>query len=470
LGLFNEAEVCADSSLLETTPEETITYTRKKTVGKRDEMYANLPTKQRVHELPEEERVCPICGGDLHACGHEVLRREIEVVPATVRAVEHVQTVYSCRDCEKNSDGELAVPMVKAPVPAPVIPGSGIASPSLVAFVLSNKYVLALPLSRQEQEFKRQDIIISRQTMANWCIYVACHWLKPMFDLLHEVLLTYDISQADETTLQVINEANRKASTKSYLWLYQTGKYAQHQVVLFEYSETRAGKNPQKFLSGFTGFLNADAYAGYYALEDKSVTLCGCWTHARRKFVDVLKTVPRHFYDVSPASVGLKYCDQLFDLERKYDKQGISPEKRHELRQLESKPIALAFFAWANDLLPTLPDKGKLREAVGYAVNQKERLMSFLLDGRIEISNNRAERSIRPFTIGRNNWLFAYSPKGAEASAVIYSIVETAKANGLVPFKYLQFLFETLPNIPNAQFIDCLPWNPIVQQRCSVDT
>jgi transposase len=172
LGLFNEAETNANDALAEPTLEETITYKRKKRVGKRDEMYAGLPTEQVVHELPEEERVCPICGGELHACGHEVLRREIEVIPATIRAVEHVQTVYSCRDCEKNSDGELAVPMVKASVPAPVIQGSAIASPSLVAFILSNKYVLALPLRRQEQEFERQDIIISRQTMANWCIYV----------------------------------------------------------------------------------------------------------------------------------------------------------------------------------------------------------------------------------------------------------------------------------------------------------
>ena len=470
LGLFNEAEVYADRSVPEPTIEETITYNRKKRSGKRDELYENLPTEQRIHELPIEERVCSICGGDLHACGHEVLRRELEVVPASIKAIEHVQTVYGCRDCEKNGDGATAMPMIKAEVPKPVIAGSGIASPSLVAFVLSNKYVLALPLNRQEEEFKRQDIIISRQTMANWCIYVAVHWLMPIYALLHGVLKAFNNNHADETTLQVINELNRKAATNSYLWVYLTGKYAEHQVVLFEYTETRAGKHPLKFLEGYTGSLNADAYPGYYTLEDKGITLIGCWTHARRKFVDVLKTVPKHQHESHPASVGLRHCDQVFALERKFDEQSLSPDERHERRQTESKPVALALFSWAEGLLPSLADKSKLKEAVYYAVNQQHRLMNFLTDGHLEPSNNRAERTIRPFTIGRNNWLFAYSPDGAKASAIIYSVVETAKANGLVPYKYLEFLFETLPNIPKERFSDCLPWNPLVKELCIAPT
>lgn len=466
LDLFNEAEVVCDKTLPEPTIEETITYKRKKRVGKRDEMYEDLPTVQRIHELAEDERVCPICGGELHACGHEILRREIEVIPATVRAVEHIQTVYACRDCEQNADDEAPAPMVKASVPAPVINGSGIASPSLVAFILSNKFVLALPLSRQEQEFERQGIIILRQTMANWCIFVADKWLKPIYTLLCAVLLAYDINHADETTFQVINEPGRKASTKSYLWIYLTGKHADFQVVLFEYSETRAGKNPQAFLKDFSGYLIVDAYAGYHALEKQGVTLCGCFTHARRKFVDMLKTLPKHLQKDSPASVGVSYCDCLFELERRFDELGVSPQERYELRQSESKPIVLALVAWAAELLPTLPDKGKMREAVVYIVNQQSRLMNFLLDGRIEISNNRAERGIRPFTVGRNNWMFAYSPKGAQASAIIYSIVETAKANGLIPFKYLEFLFEVLPNTPVEQYADFLPWTPVAQERC----
>jgi len=468
--LFNEVELSADETQPEPTLEETITYKRKKRNGKRDELYANLPTEQRVHELSDDERICPVCGGDLHACGHEVYRRELEVVPASIKAVEHVQTVYTCRDCENKNDGDVAQPMIKADVPKPVIPGSGIASPSMVAFILSNKYVLALPLNRQEDEFKRQNITISRQTMANWCMYVSTHWLMPIYALLHSVLLAFTNIHADETQLQVINEPNRKATTKSYMWVYLTGMYAEHQVVLFEYSQTRGGTHPQKFLEGFTGSLNVDGYQGYYALEDSKVTLCGCWTHARRKFVDVLKTVPKHLHENHPATVGLRYCDQLFDLERKYDELGLTPDQRYIHRQSESKPITTAFFAWASNLLPAVADKSKIRDAIVYAVNQQQRLVKFLSDGHLEISNNRAERAIRPFAIGRNNWMFAYSPDGANASAVIYSIVETAKANGLVPFKYLEFLFNTLPNIPTAQFSDCLPWNASVKELCSAPT
>jgi hypothetical protein len=281
-------------------------------------------------------------------------------------------------------------------------------------------------------------------------------------------MLTLEILHGDETRYQVINEPGRKATTNSWLWAYRSGIYEKYQIVLFEYSETRAGKNPLEFLAGFTGFLNADAYQGYYALEDKGVTLCGCWTHARRKFVDVLKTLPRPIQKDSPASVGLAYCDRLFALERKYSEEELTPKQRHERRQTDSKPITQAFFSWAGDLLPTLVNDDKLKEAVGYAVNQQVRLTNFLLDGRLEISNNSAERSIRPVAIGRKNWMFSYSPMGANASAIIYSIVETAKANNLVPFKYFEFLFETLPNIPSEQFSDCLPWSSIVQERCAV--
>ena len=467
MSLFNEAEVNADKNVAEPTEEEIITYKRKKRIGKRDELYANLPTERRLHELPENERVCSICGGDLHACGHEVLRREIEVIPATIKAVEHVQTVYGCRACEQNNDGETALPMVKAEVPKPVIPGSGIASPSLVAFVLSNKYELSLPLNRQEEAFKRQGIIISRQTMANWCMFSSQRWLMPIFILLRDVFHAALNGHVDETATQVINEPGRKATTKSYMWVYLTGKYEEHQVVLFEYTETRAGSHPLTFLAGFDKTLNADGYQGYYALEGKGVTLAGCWSHVRRKFVDALKTVPIHMQKDHPAAVGISYCDKLFNLERAYDEQGLSLDERLMRRQEESKPVADAFFAWANELLPSLQDRSKLREAVVYAVNQQHRLLHFLADSRIEISNNRAERAIRPFTIGRNNWLFAFSPEGAEASAVIYSIVQTAKANGLIPFKYLEFLFETLPNIPHEKYADCLPWVPAVKDRCS---
>jgi len=464
LGLFNEAEVLADD-----VPEsETVgPYNRKKRKGKREEFYDGLPTEQIIHELPEDERVCPECGGPLHACGHEVLRREVKVIPAQVIAEEHVQTVYGCRDCEQNSADD-APPMVKAPVPAPVISGSGIASPSLLSFILCNKYVLALPLYRQEQELQRIGIHISRQTLANWIIFVAVHWLAPIYGLLLEELLKNDILHADETSLQVIKEDGRKASQKSYMWMYHTGRDAVRHVALFEYQPTREGKHPLEFLAGFQGFLHVDAYAGYRGLEDQGVILVECWVHARRKFDEALKALRKDERANAAANIGLTYCNKLFELERKFDELNLSPEERAGRREVESRPIAEAFFAWAESMLPQTLPKSKLGQAVGYAVNQKPWLMNFLLDGRLELSNNRAERSIRPFTVGRKNWLFSYCARGAKASAIAYSIIETAQANGLVPFMYLNYLFQTLPNIPVEQFHECLPWSPAVQECCKI--
>jgi len=461
LGLFNEAEVLADE-----TPETIVTYARKKKrKGKREEFYEGLATERVVYELPESERVCPDCGKPLHTCGHEVLRREVEIIPAQVRAVEHVQTVYSCRNCEQN---DISTPMLKSIVPAPVISGSGIASPSLLSYIISNKYVLALPLYRQEQELERIGIHISRQTMANWVIYVSAHWLTPIYELLRSQLLSNDILHADETTLQVIKEKGRKASQKSYIWMYHTGKDAEKQVAVFEYQQTRDGKHPQKFLTGYGGFLHVDGYAGYNELEKSGVTLVECWAHIRRKFDEALKVLKKQDRVNAASNTGLNYCNKLFELECKFDEEVLTHEERANRREIESKPVAEAFFAWAEETQPKTLPKSKLGIAVTYAVNQKAWLMNFLLDGRLELSNNRAERTIRPFTVGRKNWLFSFCEKGATASAIVYSIIETALANGLVPFMYLNYLLETLPDITTSKLPDCLPWNPIVQEICGI--
>ena len=464
-GLFNEAEAFANPHTAPPEWDQVITYKRKKCAGKRESLYEGLPTETVIHELPKEEQICPECGNGLHACGHEVLRRELEIIPAQVRAVEHVQTVYSCRSCEKHSDAD-ALPMIKSTVPAPVISGSGIASPSLVAFIMCNKYVLALPLYRQEQELRRIGVNLSRQTMANWMIYAANQWLIPLYTLLKMMLIQCDILHADETRVQVIREPGRKATTDSYMWMYHTGRYSPTQVALFEYTATREGKHPLTFLSGFNGYLHVDAYAGYRALEGQGVTLVECWAHVRRKFDEALKVLDKKERQNATANIGLDYCNRLFKLERDYEAVNLTPEERIKRREAESKPIALAFFAWANEILPKTLPKSKFGQAIGYALNQQSFLMNFLLDGRLELSNNRAENSIRPFTVGRKNWLFSFTPKGANASAVIYSIVETAKANGLVPFAYLNFLFQTLPNIPLDRFSECLPWIPIVHKIC----
>lgn len=481
LGMFDEAEGAANPHVPEPTIEE-IAYTRKKKQkGSREEFFAGLPSEQVIHELPVDERVCPVCEGELHACGHAVLRRELEIIPARVRALEHVQTVYSCRDCEQktmHSDDESgnqsesdvpSVPMVKATVPAPVMPGSGIASASLIAFILCNKYLLALPLSRQEQEFKRLGIKISKQTMANWMIYASSHWLVPIYNLLKDVLVTCDILHSDDTSLQVIKENGRKASQKSHMWIYRTAAFDSESIVLFEYQQTQAAEHPLRFLSGYKGYLHTDGYQGYKRLQAQGVTIVECWFHARRKFHDALKVLAKADRPCAAANIGYEYCNQLSDLEKRYDKEELSPEERFARRLVESKPIAEKFFAWAQTEHEKLVQpKSLFAVAIIYAVNQKEWLMNIYLDGRLAISNNLAERSIRPFTIGRNNWLFSYSAKGAHASAVAYSMIETAKANGLVPYEYIQYLLETLPNLPPGRYNECLPWMDNVKKQCSI--
>jgi hypothetical protein len=237
-------------------------------------------------------------------------------------------------------------------------------------------------------------------------------------------------------------------------------------VALFEYKETREGKHPQEFLAGFEGFLHVDAYGGYKRLEDSGVILVECWAHARRKFDEALKALEKDERQTAEANIGLEYCNKLFELERKYDGLNLIPAERSERRNLESGPVAEAFFLWAESMIPQTLPRSTFGMAVRYAVNQRRWLMNFLLDGRLELSNNRAENSIRPFTVGRKNWLFSYSAKGAKASAFVYSIIETAQANGLAPFAYLKFLFETLPNVPLDRFHECLPWNPLVHSIC----
>ena len=459
--LFNEAEELAGSKAAEPDLEQ-ITYQRRKRAGKREMDFSGLPVEQVVHELPEKERVCPECGGALHQCGQAVVRRELVYVPAKYTVVEHIQAVYSCRRCERENDH---VPMKKSEIPAPMLPNSGIVSPSLLAHILNSKYTLALPLYRQEQELARIGVPISRQTMANWIIAAHERWFSDFFQVLRRELISNDILHADETTLMVLREPGRKAQQKSYVWVYRTSGDAWHPVVLYDYQPSRAGECASRFLEGFTGLLHTDGYGAYHCKLPPEITVAGCWAHMRRKFTDTLKSLPNELRDRSPAKIGLDYCDKLLRLESGFTEQNLSFQERYQARLEQSKPVAEQFFVWAKTEYGKNPvPKSMFGAALAYAVNQEGWLMNVFLDGRLELSNNRAERAVRPFAVGRKNWLFSNTPKGADASAAVYSIVETAKANGLRPFPYLKFLLERLPFGVPVQ--DCLPWSPAVQNLC----
>jgi transposase len=460
LSLFNEAESEAKPEIPEPTIEE-ITYKRRKKQGHREEMLKDLPVETIEYHLSEEEQTCD-CGCKLHIMSKEV-RKELKIVPAEVSVVEHIQYIYSCRDCEKNNTNTT---VKTAKMPKPTLPKS-IASSSAIAYVMSEKFVKGMPLYRQEQEWQRLGVEISRQTMANWMIQSSDRWLKLIYEQMREHLLKKDILHADETTLQVLKEQGRSADSNSYMWLYRTGR-GEEPIVLYDYRTTRAAKHPTRFLEDFKGYLHVDGYGGYNLVPE--VTLVGCWAHARRYFIEALKALPpKKDNTLTATEEGLAFCNKLFEIEREL--HDAAPEERYEGRLKKSKPVIDDFRNWLQYQSRRVAPKTPLGRAIQYCRNQWEKLTAFLLDGRLELDNNRSERSIKPFVIGRKNWLFSNTPKGAASSAVIYSIVETAKENGLNPFEYLKYLFDNLPSADisdNGVLDGFMPWSSSLPEMCRI--
>ena len=464
LSLFNEAEAAADLTAPEPEITEVKAHYRKRTRLTTDKLPEDLPVEEIVHELPQDERGCPDCGGELHKMGQEV-REELKFIPAKAVIIRHIRYVYACRDCEENADH---VPIVKADMPEPVIKG-GFASPEAVAHIATQKYFMASPLYRQEQEWKRNGILLSRQTMANWLIKASELWLEPVYNAMKARLVSREVLHADETTSQVLHEPGKTAQSKSYMWLYRTSGDAEHPIVLYEYQPSRKHSHPKEFLKDFSGFLHADGYDGYHKLPE-NITVVGCWAHMRRKFTDVLKAVPEENWPETDAGKGVACCDELFHLEKQFI--SLTPENRYKERQRLSKPLVDEFYNWI-ERLKALP-KTLLGQAKFYAQSQKKYLVRYLLDGRLEISNNRAERSIRPFTIGRKNWLFNNTVYGAKSSAVYYSLIVTAKENNLNPYEYLTWILTNAPNLGKPGYVaqneDFLPGSAAIPQSLYVPT
>lgn len=313
-----------------------------------------------------------------------------------------------------------------------------LASPSTVAHVMYQKYMQGIPLYRQEKDWERMGIMLSRATMANWVIRCAEDYLLPVTDYLRRKLLVRDIVHVDETPLQVLKEEGKKPQSKSYMWLYRTGNDGNEPIVLFDYQPSRSGENAATYLKDFKGYVHSDGYSGYGKL--KGVTRCGCWAHLRRKFAEAIPPGKVVGSELSPAETGRAYCDKLFAIED--DLKDLSPEDRYNQRLDREKPVLEAFWSWLETVNPLRGSK--LAKAVTYAQNQKPFMENYLLDGRCSLSNNATENAIRPFVTGRKNWLFADTPKGVAASAAVYSLIETAKANGLDVYLYLQNLLANM--------------------------
>jgi len=458
LNLFNEAEDTTNSeAICEPEIEEIKSYRRKKSKHSTDRLPADLPVEVDLHELPETDRTCPSCEGELHVMGRDE-REELKLIPAKAVITRHVQHIYACRDCEKNSE---SVPIVKADMPKPVIKGS-FASPESIAHIATQKFVMGIPLYRQEQDWERNGILLSRQTMSNWLIKATQDWLEPIYKRMHELLCSAEVAHADETTLQVLNEPGKPAQSKSYMWLYRTSGNTKHPIVLYEYQPSRARKHPAEFLKDFKGYLHTDGYDAYHSGLPSGIIVVGCWAHCRRKFDEALKSIPDADRIGSMALHGKNLCDRLFALEREYADLPTDDnyKARYEARLKQSKPVIDEFFEWVKKTAAKTLSETALGKALKYALGQKAWLERVLLDGRLELSNNRAERSIKPFVIGRKNWLFSNTPKGANTSAILYSLIETAKENDVNPYEYLTSVFRLAPNLPDDKSIDnLLPWN-----------
>lgn len=458
LNLFNEAE--AERTPL--TPEptsETITYTRKKK-AKRGSFAKGLPTEVIEYTLPEEEQTCPKCESPLHVMKKEI-REELVIIPAQVKVIQHVTCHYTCRNCEQN---DISTPVVKADSPKALIPKSMV-SPSLLSYIIHQKFTNAMPLYRQEKDFKRLGVELTRQNLSNWVIQGAA-LLSPLMLRLKEELLKNEFLHADETTVEVLCEPGRAAETDSYMWLYRTAGNTDKAIVLYDYQQGRSGQYAKNFLEGFKGYLHTDGWGGYHKLEP-DIKLCGCWAHARRKFHEAF-TALKDGDETSPEAIGLSFCDRLFKIEKYADEKELTPEERLSLREKDSIKLIDEFYGWIEQQEPKTLPKSLLGTAIHYAKNQKVYLTRFLENGNIEISNNRAERSIKLFVIGRKNWLFCNTPNGAKSSATIYSVIQTAIENGLKPFHYLNFVFEHIQHNGTEAIDDILPWSDKAKSASSL--
>lgn len=459
LSLFNEAEVEADASIQEPVSKEVKGYVRKNPRTKREELIKDLPVREILCETAENEQYCEHCNSKLKPLGREVVREELEYIPAKLQIVRYVRMAYECPRCKHTEH-----PFIKKALAPTSLMNHSLASPSSVANVMYQKYVNSVPLYRQEKDWERMGISLSRATMANWVIRCSQDYLIPVVEHLRKELLKHDIVHCDETPVQVLREEGKKPQTKSYMWLYRTGDDGKPPVILYDYQPSRNGDHAAVFLKDFNGFVHSDGYSGYNKLT--GIIRCGCWAHLRRKFIEAIPKKTASDAPLTNAEIGRDYCNQLFEIER--DLKHLSPEERKFKRLELEKPILEAFWCWLENL--NVLNGSALGKAVTYAKNQKKYMENYLLDGRCSISNNAAENAIRPFTVGRKNWLFADTPKGASASAAVYSIIETAKENGLHIYTYLEYLLLYMPdtdwrNHPES-LDDLMPWSEAVQAEC----
>ncbi len=444
LHLFNEAEVFATEEQAELAAAEeneasieVPAHTRQK--PKRKPLPEDLPRIERIIDIDEKDKICG-CGACLERIGEEVSEK-LDIIPAKIQVIRTIRPKYACKACQ---GVESEAPTVRIAPPAPQIIPKGIATPGLLAQIAVAKYCDALPLYRQEKIFARLGVELSRSTMAAWMVRVA-EASAPLLKLLGRELLSGPLVNADETPVQVLQEPGRKNTTESYMWVFRGGD-PDRPVILFRYAATRSGQVALDVLQGYTGYVQTDAYPGYNILEEYGMLLVGCFAHTRRYFIKVIDARGKKgAKKTGSAEVALNHIRKLYLIEEQVRASELSDEQRLAVRAQKATPVLEEFKAWMDKRAALTPPKGLLGKAFHYALSNWSRLIRYLEDIHITPDNNLGENAIRPFVIGRKNWLFAGHPNGAHAAASLYSLIETAKACGLEPYWYLRFLFEKLP-------------------------
>lgn len=468
MSLFDEAEKNSDVKAIEPTIEEII-YKRTKpsqNIGKKD----NLSNLERVvieHKLKESEAFCDKCKSSLEVIGtrtKEILKYE----PAKLYIEEHVTYSYACKPCEVD-EGKANIITAKAPN---TVLYKSMASHEILSHVINMKYQYAMPLYRQEIYFKMLGVNLSRQTLSNWIIGAA-NAIEVIYEVMRKELLKSNYVQADETTVQVIDNGGKEAKANKYMWLYKTGA-SRSPIILYDYQKTRSSSCPTEFLKGFSGYLQTDGYSGYNKVENAKRIYC--LAHIRRKYHDIIVNLNDEALKKSRAVIGFNFCEQLYKIEKDLrDAYGEAENYyvvRYETRLKKSAPIFKNFEDYVEKEIKDALPKSPLGQALEYTKKLLPNMKRILEDGSLEIDNNGSERAIKTFVIGRKNWLFSNSSKGARSSALIYSIIETAKANGLVVEKYLVYLFDKLANTDEKTkeyLLPLMPWSIDIPDELKIE-
>ena len=444
--VFNEMEAYFTPDTPEPTVEEVWVkpHKRKKKSSLKDRLPDDIPVEVIEHTLSDEARTCPCCRHLMEDIGTKV-REHLRLIPAKAILERHVQHVYACKCCDEQAND---VTVVTAKAPTPVFSGS-LATAESIAHIAVQKFVMHAPLYRQEQDWARREIHLSRQTMSNWLVRATKEYFLPVVRALYQDLMTREVLHADETVLQVLKEPGKKAQSKSYMWLYRTSGDTDRPIVLYDYQPDRRQVRPQKYLEHFSGYLHTDGYTAYHNLHD-GITNVGCMAHVRRKFDEALKATDKTSPVKALAQDAILRIQQFFRLEKAY--QELSSDERYEKRLAELKPLMDDFYLWLEDL--SVSNKSAFGRARHYAMTQKFYLYNLFRDGRLELTNNRAERSIKPFVMSRKNFLFANTPNGAKASAILFSLIETAKEYAIDPYDYLVWVLKKAPELVENKELD----------------